>query len=246
MRPTASARPGTVPGCRRLPAPRHASAGARCPVAAAEGTTAERPGACLLAAAEGSTAEGRAAAFGVRLAVTGRRAARGRLAAEGRATAKGRRAGIRPVTGVGLAAERRPAAERLRPRASCGSSWALTGRSRRGVRRAVRVLSAGPASSGPRLPVGMAPRAPWADKAAASCSDTTSAAGSSTMAVVPPKPDSRSDTLIPLRTASRLTTNRPSWSLSARSNSTGCASRSLSLSRAAGGMPRPRSSISIT
>ena len=61
----------------------------------------------------------------------------------------------------------------------------------------------------------------------------------STMAVVPPYGDSRSETLIPCRTASWPTTNRPSWSLLARSNSGGLARRALISASSAGGQAEP-------
>src|SRR5208337_232541 len=47
------------------------------------------------------------------------------------------------------------------------------------------------------------------------------------------------------RAPRRLTTNRPSWSLSARSNSGGLPSRSLRAASVSAGMPSPRSSITI-
>ncbi len=69
--------------------------------------------------------------------------------------------------------------------------------------------------------------------------------GSSTMAVVPPKGDGRSDTRTLCRAASRPATNRPSRSALARSKSGGSAScRFISVSWS-GPMPRPRSSISM-
>src|ERR1700722_2755255 len=82
--------------------------------------------------------------------------------------------------------------------------------------------------------------------AGTSSSATTSVRGSSTTAEVPPYPETRSEILTLCLAASRLTTNSPSWSLSARSNSGGFASRWLSVSMMSGGMPRPRSSISTT
>ena len=68
--------------------------------------------------------------------------------------------------------------------------------------------------------------------------------GISTMAVVPPYGDSRSETLIPCRAASWPTTNRPSWSLLARSNSGRLARRALISASSPGARPSPRSSIS--
>ena len=75
-------------------------------------------------------------------------------------------------------------------------------------------------------------------------SRTMTLCGISTMAVVPPYGDSRSETLIPCRAASWPTTNRPSWSLLARSNSGGLARRALISASSPGARPSPRSSIS--
>ena len=66
-----------------------------------------------------------------------------------------------------------------------------------------------------------------------------------TMADVPPYGDAFSVTRMPCRSASWLTTNRPSCSLSDGLNSGGLASRSLSSARRCGLIPSPRSSTSI-
>lgn len=68
--------------------------------------------------------------------------------------------------------------------------------------------------------------------------------GMSTIAVVPPNGEGRSMTLMPCRAASRPTTKSPSRSLSAGSNSGGCARRSLIAAYSSGVRPSPRSSTS--
>ena len=63
---------------------------------------------------------------------------------------------------------------------------------------------------------------------------------------MPPYTDWRSDTLMACLAASLLTTNRPSCSLLARSNSGGFASRRLMSASSSWLSPRPRSSTSAT
>ncbi len=73
---------------------------------------------------------------------------------------------------------------------------------------------------------------------------STSAAGMSTMAVVPPYGEGLTVTFTPCRFASMPTTANPSRSVCEGSNSGGLARRSLMALRVPSSMPRPRSSTS--
>ena len=119
----------------------------------------------------------------------------------------------------------------------CHGPFGLPGpRTRTGLRRdGSRGRQPVPSGQRPRPTLdGQVAVAPGAAGPASSCR-TTTPNGISTTAVVPPYTDRRSETLIACRVASLLTTNSPSCSLCARSNSAGLASRALMSSSSVGG-----------